>query len=102
MDEGSGMGALDATANTHFATLINMTDANWRTDVACASNLAVKDVESVKDNSAVYPNPVKRGNDLQFAISDNSASEVALYDASGKLIKNRILIKIIMQSIRRI
>jgi len=89
MDEGSGLGALDATANTHFATLINMTDANWRTDVACASSLAVKDIESVKESSAVYPNPVKRGNDIHFAISDNSATEVALYDASGKLFKKQ-------------
>jgi hypothetical protein len=89
MDEGSGLGALDATANTHFATLVSMTDANWRTDVACASSLAVKDIESVKESSTVYPNPVKRGNDIHFAISDNSASEVALYDASGKLFKKQ-------------
>ncbi len=89
MDEGSGNGALDATSNTHFATLVNMTDANWRTDVPCTASLSVKDIESVKDNSAAYPNPVKRGNDIHFTIHDRSATEVSLYDTSGKLLKKQ-------------
>ncbi|MCJ7934230.1 MAG: fibronectin type III domain-containing protein [Chryseobacterium sp.] len=90
MDEGSGVGALDATSNTHFATLVNMTDTNWKTDVPCTSSLSVKDAESVKE-SRIYPNPVKRGNDIHFTIGDRSASEVSLYDASGKLYKKQKL-----------
>jgi hypothetical protein len=42
MDEGNGIGALDATANTHFATLVNMTDTNWKTEVPCNASLSVK------------------------------------------------------------
>lgn len=89
MDEGSGNGALDATANTHFATLVNMTDANWQTDVPCNASLSVKDIQSAKENSSVYPNPVRRGSDVHFTINDSSASEVALYDVSGKLFKKQ-------------
>lgn len=87
MDEGSGTGALDATANTHFATLVNMTDTNWKTEVPCNASLGVRDAESVKDNNTVYPNPVKRGNDIHFTVTDNS--EVAFYDTSGKLLKKQ-------------
>jgi hypothetical protein len=90
MNEGSGNGALDATANTHFATLINMSAANWRTDVACAAALSTKDIDSEKNNIAsAYPNPVKKGNDIHFTIKDNTASEIALYDMAGKLIVNQ-------------
>ncbi|WP_155859065.1 LamG-like jellyroll fold domain-containing protein [Chryseobacterium oranimense] len=90
MNEGSGNGALDATANTHFATLINMSATNWRTDVACAAALSTKDIDSEKNNIAsAYPNPVKKGNDIHFTIKDNTASEIALYDMAGKLIVNQ-------------
>lgn len=88
MDEGSGSGALDATPNTHFATLVSMTDANWKTEVPCPASLSVKDTELVKE-SHVYPNPVKRGNDIYFRIDDSSASEISLYDVSGKLSKKQ-------------
>jgi hypothetical protein len=80
---------LDATANTHFATLVNMTDTNWKTEVPCNASLGVRDAESVKDNNTVYPNPVKRGNDIHFTVTDNS--EVAFYDTSGKLLKKQDL-----------
>jgi hypothetical protein len=87
MNEGSGNGALDATANTHFATLINMTNTNWKTDVACAVSLSTKDVASEKGNvNTVYPNPVKKGNDIHFTINDRAASEIVLYDMAGKVI----------------
>lgn len=89
MDEGSGSGALDATLNTHFASLISMSDTNWKTDVPCSASLStqeIKDGESGKENS-IYPNPVKRGNDIHFRINNNSADEIALYDISGKLIR---------------
>ncbi|MDG4651775.1 endo-beta-N-acetylglucosaminidase H [Chryseobacterium arthrosphaerae] len=88
MDEGSGIGALDATPNTHAATLINMSDTNWKTEVPCPASLSVKDTELVKENQ-VYPNPVKRGNDMYFRIDDRSADEISLYDASGKLSKKQ-------------
>lgn len=88
MDEGSGIGALDATPNTHAATLVSMTDANWKTEVPCPASLSVKDTELVKE-SHVYPNPVKRGNDIYFRIDDSSASEISLYDVSGKLSKKQ-------------
>jgi hypothetical protein len=87
MNEGSGNGALDATTNTHFATLINMSATNWKTDVACASALSTKDISSEKSNmNSVYPNPVKKGNDIYFTIKDSSATEITLYDMAGKLI----------------
>ncbi|WP_083997315.1 endo-beta-N-acetylglucosaminidase H [Chryseobacterium angstadtii] len=86
MNEGSGNGALDATANTHFATLINMSATNWKTDVACTT-LSTKDIDSGKNKiSDIYPNPVKKGNNIHFIIKDSSASEIMLYDAAGKLI----------------
>ncbi|AYZ14637.1 T9SS C-terminal target domain-containing protein [Chryseobacterium arthrosphaerae] len=88
MDEGSGIGALDTTPNTHAATLINMSDTNWKTEVPCPASLSVKDTEPVKENQ-VYPNPVKRGNDIYFRIDDRSADEISLYDASGKLSKKQ-------------
>lgn len=88
MDEGSGNGALDATPNTHFATLVSMTDANWKTEVPCQASLSVKDTEFVKE-SPVYPNPVKKGNDIYFRIDDGSASEISVYDVSGKLSKKQ-------------
>ncbi|MEY8758473.1 endo-beta-N-acetylglucosaminidase H [Chryseobacterium tongliaoense] len=88
MDEGSGNGALDATSNTHFATLINMSDSNWKTDVACNTSLSVRDINAEKGNS-VYPNPVKKGNDIHFTINDSSADEIILYDMSGKLVKRQ-------------
>ncbi|WP_083996772.1 endo-beta-N-acetylglucosaminidase H [Chryseobacterium sp. BLS98] len=90
MNEGSGNGALDATVNTHFATLVNMSATNWRTDVACAVALSTKDIDSEKNNTVfAYPNPVKKGNDIHFTIKDNTVSEIALYDMAGKLIINR-------------
>ncbi|UEQ75382.1 fibronectin type III domain-containing protein [Chryseobacterium arthrosphaerae] len=88
MDEGSGIGALDVTPNTHAATLINMSDTNWKTEVPCPASLSVKDTEPVKENQ-VYPNPVKRGNDIYFRIDDRSADGISLYDASGKLSKKQ-------------
>ncbi|MEE6125806.1 endo-beta-N-acetylglucosaminidase H [Chryseobacterium arthrosphaerae] len=88
MDEGSGIGALDATPNTHAATLISMSDTNWKTEVPCPASLSVKDTEPVKENQ-VYPNPVKRGNEMYFRIDDRSADEISLYDASGKLSKKQ-------------
>lgn len=85
MNEGSGNGALDATANTHFATLIGMSNTNWRTDVACTT-LSTKDISSEKSLvNYAYPNPVKKGNDIHFAIKENSATEITLYDMTGKL-----------------
>ncbi|GEN73308.1 endo-beta-N-acetylglucosaminidase H [Chryseobacterium lathyri] len=90
MNEGSGNGALDATANTHFATLVNMSASNWRTDVACAAALSTKDIASEKNNmNYAYPNPVKKGNDIHFTIKDKSTSEITLYDMVGKLIMNQ-------------
>lgn len=89
MDEGSGNGALDATSNTHFASLISMSDTNWKTDVPCTASLSTQDIkngELSKENN-VYPNPVKRGNDIHFKINNNTAEEIALYDISGKLIR---------------
>ncbi|WP_223608612.1 endo-beta-N-acetylglucosaminidase H [Chryseobacterium sp. OSA05B] len=89
MNEGSGNGALDATANTHFATLIGMSNTNWRTDVACTA-LSTQDISSEKNQIGyVYPNPVKKGNDIHFTIKDKSASEITLYDMAGKLIINK-------------
>ncbi|MCT2563246.1 endo-beta-N-acetylglucosaminidase H [Chryseobacterium herbae] len=89
MNEGSGNGALDATANTHFATLIGMSNTNWRTDVACTA-LSTQDISSEKNQVGyVYPNPVKKGNDIHFVIKDKSASEITLYDMAGKLIINK-------------
>ncbi|MCS4303212.1 endo-beta-N-acetylglucosaminidase H [Chryseobacterium sp. BIGb0232] len=88
MDEGSGIGALDATANTHFATLVNMADTNWKTEVPCNGSLSVTDTEPVKEINTVYPNPVKRGNDIHFMVTGNS-SEVSFYDISGKLLKKQ-------------
>jgi hypothetical protein len=88
INEGSGNGALDATANTHFATLINMSASNWRTDVACAAVLSTKDIVSSSINE-VYPNPVKKGNDIHFTIKDKSASEITLYDMAGKLLVSK-------------
>jgi len=85
MNEGSGIGVLDATANTHFATMVNMTNTNWRTDVACSDQLSVKEGRSEKADNYLYPNPVKKGNDLHFAANDTTADEVTLYDMSGKL-----------------
>ncbi|AYY83801.1 T9SS C-terminal target domain-containing protein [Chryseobacterium indologenes] len=91
MDEGSGNGALDATANTHFATLTNMSDSNWSTDVACNASLSVEDLKGLASGkeSSVYPNPVKKGSDIHFKIENNSASEISLYDISGKLLKKQ-------------
>ncbi|MDQ0066549.1 endo-beta-N-acetylglucosaminidase H [Chryseobacterium lathyri] len=89
MNEGSGNGALDATANTHFATLIAMSNTNWRTDVACTT-LSTKDISSEKNHrNYAYPNPVKKGNDIHFTIKDKSAGEITLYDMAGKLITNK-------------
>ncbi|MDR6921093.1 endo-beta-N-acetylglucosaminidase H [Chryseobacterium sp. 2987] len=85
MNEGSGIGVLDATANTHFVTMINMTNTNWRTDVACSDQLSVKESRSEKTDRYLYPNPVKKGSDLHFAANDTTADEVTLYDMSGKL-----------------
>jgi hypothetical protein len=56
--------------------------------VPCQASLSVKDTESVKE-SPVYPNPVKRGNDIHFRIDDSSASEISVYDVSGKLLKKQ-------------
>lgn len=90
MNEGSGNGALDTTANTHFATLINMSNTNWNTDVACAAGLSTKDVASDKNGVMnVYPNPVKKGNNIHFTIKDSSAGEIVLYDMAGKFIVNQ-------------
>jgi len=90
MDEGSGNGALDATANTHFATLINMSATNWKTDVACTSVLSTKDIFSEKGNmNSAYPNPVKKGNNIHFSIKDSAASEIILFDMTGKLILSK-------------
>ncbi|MBV8326872.1 endo-beta-N-acetylglucosaminidase H [Chryseobacterium sp.] len=90
MDDGSGTGAVDATSNTHNATLISMTDTNWKTEVPCPSSLSVKSVNAnSKQESAVYPNPVKRGADISFRIDDSSASEIAVYDGSGALSKKQ-------------
>ncbi|WP_370901018.1 endo-beta-N-acetylglucosaminidase H [Chryseobacterium gossypii] len=89
MDEGSGNGALDSTPKTHFATLVNMSNSNWRTDVPCgATPLSVRNVAPVKEND-VYPNPVKEGNDIYFKTSDSAASKVLLYNISGKLVKSQ-------------
>ena len=88
MDEGSGIAALDSTPNTHFATLVNMTDTNWKTDVPCDPLLSVRDLDSVKENG-VYPNPVKKGNDIHFTINGSSNAEVLLYDSTGKVIKKQ-------------
>lgn len=88
MDEGNGNGALDATSNTHFATLISMSDSNWTTDVPCNTPLSTKDTTLEKGNR-MYPNPVKKGNDIHFVINDRSITEVSLYDVSGKLIKKQ-------------
>ncbi|MBB6371557.1 endo-beta-N-acetylglucosaminidase H [Chryseobacterium shigense] len=86
MNEGSGNGALDATTNTHFATLTNMTATNWKTDVACTT-LSAQDIASAKENiNQAYPNPVKKGNNIHFRINDSSAGEILLYDMTGKLI----------------
>lgn len=91
MNEGSGNGALDTTTNTHFAILTNMSNTNWKTDVACSSStLSANDVVSEKNNvNQVYPNPVKKGNDIHFTIKDNAAHEIILYDMAGKLIMSR-------------
>jgi len=90
MDEGSGNGALDATANTHFATLINMSATNWKTDVACTWVLSTKDISSEKGNmNSAYPNPVKKGNNIHFSIKDSAASEIILFDMTGKLILSK-------------
>ncbi|MBL1221892.1 fibronectin type III domain-containing protein [Chryseobacterium sp. L7] len=90
MNEGSGNGALDATANTHFATLINMSATNWKTDIACAAALSTQDLASAKENvNQVYPNPVKKGNNIHFKINDSSAGEIVLYDRTGKLVMNQ-------------
>ncbi|MDV7696910.1 fibronectin type III domain-containing protein [Chryseobacterium soli] len=87
MNEGSGNGALDTTANTHFATLVSMTNTNWKTDVGCAVSLSTKEVASEKGSvNTIYPNPVKKGNDIHFTINDRSASEIVLYDMAGKVI----------------
>ena len=86
MNEGSGVAAFDQTANTHFAILNNMSDSNWKTDVACAVDMAVSDVDNEK--LKVFPNPVKKGEDIHFIIKESSAN-VYLYDISGKLIKNQ-------------
>lgn len=90
MDEGSGNGALDTTANTHFATLVNMTNSNWNTDVACTTSLSTQNID-LKNEIGVYPNPVKRGENIYFTIKDNSVSEVSLYDISGKFIKKQAI-----------
>lgn len=90
MDEGSGNGALDTTANTHFATLVNMTNSNWNTDVACTTSLSTQNID-LKNEIGVYPNPVKRGENIYFTIKDNSVSEVSLYDISGKFIKKQTI-----------
>ncbi|REC48880.1 endo-beta-N-acetylglucosaminidase H [Chryseobacterium pennipullorum] len=91
MDEGSGAGALDATANTHFATLISMSDTNWKTDVGCPANLSVKTANGIErsEEAAVYPNPVKRGSDIHFRITNDAAVEISLFDVSGKLSKKQ-------------
>lgn len=90
MDEGSGNGALDTTGNTHFATLVNMTNSNWNTDVACTTSLSTQNID-LKNEIGVYPNPVKRGENIYFTIKDNSVSEVSLYDISGKFIKKQTI-----------
>jgi hypothetical protein len=59
MDEGSGK-ELWMLRRYPFCNTVNMTDANWKTEVPCQASLSVKDTESVKE-SPVYPNPVKRG-----------------------------------------
>lgn len=88
MNEGSGNGALDTTSNTHFATLVNMSDSNWSTDVACTTSLSTEN-SILKNENSVYPNPVKKGEDIHFNI--NSVSEVSLYDISGKLVKKQTI-----------
>nr|WP_315030347.1 endo-beta-N-acetylglucosaminidase H [uncultured Chryseobacterium sp.] len=95
MDEGSGNGALDTTANTHFATLINMSDTNWNTDVACSSNLSVNEIQGIATGreSTAYPNPVKKGSDIHFKIDNTAASGISLYDISGKLLKKQSINK---------
>lgn len=90
MDEGSGTAALDSTPNTHFATLVSMSATNWKTDVPCDPFLSVKELESAKENG-VYPNPVKKGNDIHFTVNDRSAAEVLLYDSTGKLAKKQMI-----------
>lgn len=90
MNEGSGIGALDATTNTHFATLINMSDTNWKTDIACTASLSTKDIASDKMSvNHVYPNPVKKGNDIHFISNDSAAGEIVLYDITGKLVMSK-------------
>ncbi|ROH95863.1 endo-beta-N-acetylglucosaminidase H [Chryseobacterium daecheongense] len=92
MNEGSGNGALDTTSNTHFATLVNMSDSNWSTDVACTTSLSTEN-SILKDENSIYPNPVKKGEDIHFTIKDNSINEVSLYDISGKLVKKQTIDK---------
>jgi methionine-rich copper-binding protein CopC len=38
---------------------------------------------------SVYLNPVKKGIDIHLKIENNSASEISLYDISGKLLKKQ-------------
>ncbi|MBL3546775.1 endo-beta-N-acetylglucosaminidase H [Chryseobacterium sp. KMC2] len=91
MDDGSGSGAVDATPNGHSATLISMSDVNWKTEVPCPSSLSVKTAKGIenKQENTAYPNPVKRGEDIKFRIDDRSASEISLYGASGTLSKKQ-------------
>ncbi|MCQ9641437.1 fibronectin type III domain-containing protein [Chryseobacterium sp. WG14] len=91
MDDGSGNGAVDATPNGHSATLISMSDANWKTEVPCPSSLSVKTAKGIenKQEGTAYPNPVKRGEDIKFRIDDRSASEISVYGASGTLSKKQ-------------
>lgn len=92
MNEGSGTAALDTTPNTHFATLVNMSDANWSTDVMCTTSLSTENA-ALKNDTGIYPNPVKKGEDIHFIIKDNAVNEVMLYDISGKLVKQETIEK---------
>lgn len=89
MDEGTGIGALDATPNTHFATLINMSNSNWSTEVPC-KELSTESIATNKENTA-FPNPVKKGENIYFNIKENA--ELLLSDLSGKLVKKQSIQK---------
>lgn len=95
MNDGSGNGAVDAGLNGHSATLIGMTDTNWKTDVpSCSSSLTAREATwklgaAVEKENGIYPNPVKRGDLAHFRINDSSAFEITLYDVSGKIAKKQ-------------
>lgn len=84
MDEGSGTGALDETSNSHFATLINMSNNNWITNVACASPLSTSNMRLRNTGMKIYPNPVKKGESMYFKNKEKSTIEVELYNLEGR------------------